>query len=239
MEAIHTYRHVVPKSVVEDFEKIAIKVSKKMSLKKLGFIALMIDKSKNEFHDIDLLMFPKKDAKLGEAMIELVKYYNAIEKELQKNNERYFLATCPKMVMQEFMYYIASIEEGHAGLIPIHSMFFPDYKSFLAMSPKKFAKKVELGQDIILLHGDFSEVKKIKPLPQRKLEPYFFVLDFELNARIKTFPRHIIRASTEHLFNYLKVKYNIPIKDKIPHNVNELEKEFTKLMRTLDKRTYK
>jgi len=219
-------------------EKALRSVIKRKKPKKLGFIAIMIDYKKKEHHDIDLIIFPKKTAKLGEALIELVELYNAVEKELQTKHERYYLATCPKMAMQQLIYYISALEEGAAGLIPIHSMFFPDYKSFTRFSPAKFWKKVEKGTNIISLHDNFESIKEIPSIPQKKLEPYFFILDFELNARIKTFPRHLIRSTTQHMFDYLRIKYNINIKDKLPHDIKQIEKEFKKLMKQLDKVTY-
>lgn len=238
MEVLNTYRHIVPKEVIEHFREAVKSVLRQRNFKKLGFIGLMVDWKKKQHHDIDLIIFPSNDAKIGEAMIELIKFYNLVEKELQKKHERYYLATCPKMAMQEYMYYISSIEEGAAGLVPVHSMFFTNYHDFKAISPKGFSTKVEKGITLETLHGEFSKLKSAKALPQKKLEPYFFVLDFELNARIKTFPRHIIRTSTEHLFKYLKIKYNLPINDKIPHDVGEVEREFVKLMKRLDKKTY-
>lgn len=236
METIHTYRHVVPKEVIDDFERAVKIVLQNNKFNKLGMIGLMIDYEKEVQHDIDLVIFPSSIAKIGEAMIELMKFYRLVEKELQKKNERYYLATCPKMAMQEFMYYIASLEEGATGLIPVHSMFYTNYRDFVKLSPKKFVEKFE--KIVIILHGSLEEARKIKALPQRKIEPYFFVLDFELNARIKTFPRHLIRTSTEHLFHYLKVKYSLPLNEKIPHNIVEIEKDFIKLMKTLDEKTY-
>lgn len=238
MEVIHTYRHIIPKEVIEHFEEAAKEVLRKNKPKNLGFIALMVDSERKEHHDIDMIVFPNSKAKIGEAMIELVEFYNSIEKELKVKHERYYLATCPKMAMQQLIYYISALEEGAAGLIPVHSMFFTDYKSFTKISPAKFWKKVEKGIDIVPLHGNFESVKKTIPLPPKKLEPYFFVLDFELNNRIKTFPRHLIRSSAQHLFDYLRLKYNIEIKDKLPHNVEEIDKEFIKIMKNLDKITY-
>ncbi len=236
METIHTYRHVLSKKIIIEFEDSVKNILKKNKFSKLGFIGIMVDYEKKEHHDIDIIIFPSEKAKIGEAMIELVKFYDLVEKDLQKKNERYYLATCPKMAMQEFMYYLAGIEEGSAGLIPVHSMFFTSYKDFKSISPKGFVKKFESHSRA--LHGNIEQAKKLSGISQKKLEPYFFILDFELNARIKTFPRHLIRTSTEHLFHYLKVKYQIPIKEKIPHTIKEIEKDFIKLMKRLDKRTY-
>ena len=121
-------------------------------------------------------------------------------------------------------------------MIPVHSMFYANYKDFLRLSPKTFLKTIK--PNLIALHGNLNDMKKLKVLPQKRLEPYFFVLDFEMNSRIKTFPRHLVRTSAESLFEYLNKKYNIKAPKEIPHDINEIEKEFVLLMKELDKRTY-
>ena len=115
-------------------------------------------------------------------------------------------------------------------------MFFANYRDFSKLSPKSFVKKVE--ENIQVIKGNLKSMNKLPKLSQKKLEPYFFVLDFEMNSRIKTFPKHLIRSSTEALFEYLKKKYDIGISEKIPHNVLEIEREFVKLMHKLDEKTY-
>jgi len=122
-------------------------------------------------------------------------------------------------------------------LIPIHSLFFPDHKSFLRLNPHNFTKSIK--SNLIKLKGKFDNTKELKELSQEKLEPYFIILDFEMNARIKTFPRHNVRASAESLFNYLKDKYNIKVDDKIPTKIEEIEKQLIKLMRKIDEINYK
>jgi hypothetical protein len=236
METVNQYRHIVDKKTAKIFEKALKKVVSENKPKKLGFLGIIQSTKKEYHHDIDVLIFPGKKAKLGEALIELIKIYDKVEAEIKKENERYYLATCPMMSMQQLIYYIATIEEGSAGLIPIHSLFFPNYRDFKRFNPRDFQK--EIKKHLISIYGDFDVIKELPELPQEILEPYFFVLNFELNARIKTFPRHSMRASAEHLFNYLKTKYRIQINDKVPHNPKEIEKEFIKLMRKLDKITY-
>lgn len=59
-----------------------------------------------------------------------------------------------------------------------------------------------------------------------------------MNAKTKTFPRHLIRSSAESLFSYLERKYSIPIKNKKLHNIKEIEKELENILRYLDKITY-
>ncbi len=96
----------------------------------------------------------------------------------------------------------------------------------------------EIKKSLIILHGNFNIIKKLPKISQKKLDPYFFVLDFEMTSRIKTFPRHLIRASAESLFSYLKSKYGIKINDKIPSSIPEVHKEFKRLLKLLDQRTY-
>jgi len=59
-----------------------------------------------------------------------------------------------------------------------------------------------------------------------------------MSARIKTFPRHNIRASAESLFSYLNDKYKIKTPKKIPSKIEDIQIEFIKLLRELDKITY-
>ncbi len=236
METIHTYRHVIEVEIVKLFEEAIKTVIKRQPPKKFGFLGLVADYNKTLHHDIDLLIFPTMNAKIGESLIELTEFYSEIEKELKKKHERYYLATCTKKIMQELVYYLAGLEEGAPGLIPVHSLFFPDYPSFKRVNPISFEH--EIKKHLIPLYGRFDIIKKIKPIPQEKLEPYFVILDFEMSARIKTFPRHNIRSSAESLFHYLKDKYGIKVINKLPHDIKEIEEEFVRLMRTLDERTY-
>ncbi len=236
METIHSYRHIIDSETAKLFENALKETIKKSPPKKLGFIGLILDYNKKEHHDLDVLIFPSKEAKIGEAIIELTELYAKIEKKLKEKNERYYLATSARKITQELTYYLAGLEEGTASLIPIHSLFFPDYKSFKKFNPSNFEK--EIKKSLITIHGKFDIIKEVKnDIPQEKLEPYFVILDFELNARIKTFPRHNIRASAESLFTYLKDKYGIKVKEKI-HNIDEIENEFKILMKKLDEITY-
>lgn len=236
METVQQYRNIIDSKTRNLFEGALKKVISHKKPKKIGFIGIIASPKKEYHHDIDVLIFPGKNTKIGESLIELIEIYDAVEKEIKKENPRYYLVTCPLMTMQQLIYYIASIEEGSAGIIPIHSLFFTNYRDFKKFNPVDFQK--EISKNLISIHGEFDIIKNIKALPQKKLEPYFFILNFELNARIKTFPRHAIRTSAEHLFNYLSNKYHILINDKVPHDTKEIEKEFIKLMKRLDKITY-
>ena len=236
METIQQYRHFIDRETAELFESTLRKVVSKHKPKKLGFVGIIDSPKKEYHHDIDVLIFPSKKAKIGEALIELVKLYDRVDAELKKKHKRHYLVTCPMMSMQELIYFIASIEEGSAGLIPIHSLFFTNHRDFKKFNPKEFQK--EMIKQLVTIYGDFSIIKELETLPQKKLEPYFFVINFELNARIRTFPKHSIRASAEHLFHYLRTKYDLKISDEVPHNTHEIEKEFIKLMKQLDRITY-
>jgi hypothetical protein len=236
METIHNYRHTIDRERALIFEDALKRAIKETHLKYIGFVGLIIDYKKKEFHDLDVLIFPSEKAKIGEAILELLQLYNKVENILKEKNERHYVVTCSRKTMQELIYYLAGMEEGNAGLIPIHSLFFPDYKSFLRINPKKFNKDIQ--KKLITLFGDFEIIKKIKAIPQEKLEPYFVILDFELSARIKTFPRHNIRASAESLFSYLEDKYHVPHIKKVPHDIKEIEMAFENVIKKLDMLTY-
>lgn len=236
METVKEYRHIIDRKTKEIFLESFKCAIKKINKNKFSFIGIVGSIEKEISHDIDILIFPGIKTKIGESIIELAKLYELTEKELKKRHKRYFLVACPKFIMQEMTHHIAAVEEGAAGMIPVHALFFTNYRDLKKFSPKKFIKNIK--KDMITLHGDFNNVKRIKALSQKKLEPYFWVLDFEMNSRIKNFPRHLIRTSAEALFEYLREKYHIKTKEEIPHDVKEIKKEFIKLMKELDKRTY-
>jgi len=156
METIHNYRHIIDSETAKLFEQSIKEAIQKNKPKNIGFIGLILDYKKGTHHDLDVLVFPSKNAKIGESLIELMNLYEEIEKLLKKANERYYLATSSKKVMQELIYYLASIEEGSAGLIPIHSLFFPDYKSFKKFNPSKFEETIK--DKVIPIYGKFELV---------------------------------------------------------------------------------
>jgi len=236
MEKIEEYRHIITKEVKEIFLESFKSAIEKIDKKKFSFIGVIGSIKKDKSHDIDVVILPSKNTKLGEAMIELAKIYELTEQNIKKHHERYYIVTCPKLAMQEMVYYLAGTEEGAAGMIPVHSMFYANYNDLKRLSPKSFIKRMK--ENLITLHGSLKEAKSLPQLPQEKLEPYFFLLDFEMSSRIKNFPRHLIRASAESLFDYLKKKYQMKINEKIPHNIEEINKEFIKLLKILDKQTY-
>ncbi len=237
METKTQYRRLVDKKTAKDFQDSLEKAISQKKPKNIGFIGLVHDYDKKDHHDIDVLLFPSPNAKIGEALIEITELYDQVEKDLQKKNKRYYLVTCPLLTMQQMVYYLASIQEGSAGMIPIHSLFFPDYKSFKERPPKRFETAIK--KNLVPIFGEYDVFKKLKnDIPQEMLEPYFFILNFELSARIKTFPRHNVRASAEHLFEYLRSKYNLQITSETPHSIKDIKKEFIKLMKKLDGITY-
>lgn len=236
MEHIQQYRHFIPKEVKEKFLDSFKKAIKKIDKKKFGFIGIIGSFEEEKSHDIDILIFPSKKSRIGETIIELMKLYDETEKELKKHHERYYLSVSPRLDQQEMTYYLSSLEEGSAGLIPIHSLFFTNYNDIKKLPPKDFLKSVK--NKSLVLHGNWEIIKELPVLSQKKLEPYFFILNFEMKARIKTFPRHLIRASAESLSEYLKKKYNLKVKNTVSHDIRKLEKEFTSLMNQLDKKTY-
>ena len=235
-----------PKATEEDFRFRYLKVDWFFPNHLHNVLIQIQEMSKKYFDDIDIqtclyaglfhdagLVYKRESANPTGHENRSVEY---AEIELKKHHERYYIAASPKKAIQELIYYLSSIEEGAAGLVPVHSLFFTNYDDFVNFNPKGFMK--EIKKNLITLHGNFDIIKKLPKLPQKKLDPYFFVLDFEMTSRIKTFPRHLIRASAESLFAYLKSKYNIKVNDKIPSSISEVHKECIRLIKLLDERTY-
>ena len=237
METILEYRHIIDKKTKEIFLDSLRKVIKKLDLKEIGFVGVLGSLKKEYSHDIDILIFPSIKSRIGDSIISVSKFYDELEKELKNYHERFYPVVAPRKNMQEMIYYLAGLQEGGAGLIPIHSLFFTDYKSFNNFNPKNFQK--EIKKTLITLYGNFDVIKKLKnDISQKKLEPYFWILDFEMSSKLKTFPRHLIRTTSESLFSYLKSKYHLKISKEKFHDMDDIEKEISRILKELDNKIY-
>ena len=237
METIQQYRPIIDKKTKGVFMKTVKDMISNNKFSDIGFIGIVGSIDEEYSHDIDLLIFPAKNSKIGDSISSIVKFYNVLDKEIKRHHERFYIAITPKKSTQEMVYYLASLQEGGAGLIPIHSLFFPDYKSFKKFNPENFQK--EIKKDLITLYGEFEVINEIRnDISQSKLEPYFAILDFEMSSKLKTFPKHLIRTSAESLFSYLHSKYNIPISKKKHHKLLEIEREIFRILKYLDSVTY-
>lgn len=236
MEQMSEYRHIIEEKTKGIFIDSMKKALEKTKLNNIGFIGIAGSYGKKISHDIDVLIFPTENAKIGEAIIEVSDLYDKIENLMKSYQKRFYLALASRKIMQEMTYYISSLEEGGAGMIPVHSLFFPDMKSFKRLNPKNFQKSIE--NDILVLYGSFDVIKNRKEILQEKLEPYFFIMDFELMSKTKTFPRHLIRTNAESLFSYLRDKYSVPISKEKFHEITDIKKEVEKILRYLDDITY-
>jgi len=236
METLDSYRHKINKNLKKEFYKSFKEAIANIDIKKFGFIGIIGSFDKKESHDIDILIFPSKGAKLGETIIEIENLYSETEKNLRKINNKYYIAASPKKSIQELVYYLSSLQEGSIGLIPVHSLFFINYRDFKKFNPKDFEKQIK--KDLITFYGDFDIIKQLPNLPGKILEPYFFILEFDMASRIKSFPKHLVRASAESLFEYLHKKYGIEVRDEPPYKIEDIHKDFRKLLYILDKKTY-
>lgn len=238
MENINTYRNIVDEKTKRIFENALKKTISKFDLKNIGFIGIIGSYKKEVSHDIDIIIFPSEKAKIGEFIISVSDFYDALEEELKKHHERLFISVSPRKILQEMTYYLSSIQEGTTGLIPVHSLVFFDLKSFEKFNPEDF--KEEIKKTLITLYGDFNIIYRLRnDIPQKKLEPYFLILDSEINSKIKSFPRHLIRANAESLFSYLNSKYGLRISAKKNHNLKDIKNKLTMILRDLDKELYK
>lgn len=237
MEILNEYRHVLDRKTKNLFIKSLKRTIKKADLRNIGYIGVIGSVDKRWSHDIDVLIFPSEEAKIGEAIISVAEFYDMLEEDVKKHHERFYLSASPRKAMQEMIYYLASLQEGGAGMIPVHSLFFPDWKSFKKFNPENILKTIKT--EVKTLYGDFKIIKKIRnDIPFKQLEPYFVILDFEMNIKMDTFPRHLVRTSAESLFTYLKSNYKLKTKKKKFHRIKEIEVELRRLLRELDRKVY-
>ena len=130
METLQEYRHVIDKKTKEIFLKAFKSAINKINKKKFGFIGLVGSINEDRSHDIDVIIFPNFNVELGDAIIEYSKLYDVADKELKKYHKMYYVASTQKFAMQELVYHLAVGQEGSAGMIPVHSMFFTNYRDF-------------------------------------------------------------------------------------------------------------
>lgn len=237
METLNEYRHIVDKKTKKVFVDSLKDLIKEFNLRNIGFVGVLGSHKEDYSHDIDILIFPSEKAKIGEFIISVMDFYVKLEEKLKKHHERLFISCSPRKILQEMTYYLSSLQEGGAGLIPVHSLAFVDLKSFEQFNPEDFKK--EIKKNMIALHGKFEIINKLKNnIPQKKLEPYFLILDFEMNSKLKSFPRHLVRSNAESLFSYLKSKYGIMADISKIHNLEEIKPEILRILYELDRQVY-
>ena len=98
METIHQYRHIIDKEVKDVFIKSIKETIKKSNIKNIGFIGIIGSLKEEYSHDIDVLIFPAKKAKIGEAIVSVSKFYEALERILRRHHERFYPVVAPKKI---------------------------------------------------------------------------------------------------------------------------------------------
>lgn len=231
-------RYLVERDAAKIYEDSLKKAIKSSTFKNLGFVGFVFNYAKSEDYSINIITLPKGEGKIGHALIELDKLYKKTEQILKRKRKfHYYQSISPKQIMHEMIHESSVEEEGKEGLLPIHSIFYPNYRDFKKFTPKKFIKELEIH--MISLFGKFDIIKKLPTRSQEKLEPYFLILHSIIGTEIKTKSKREIRATTDSLFEFLKDKYGLNFSHKIPQTKKEMEKLFYFLMEELDKRTYK
>ena len=66
MKSMQSYRHVIDLKTKEIFVNCLKKIVKEIDMEKIGFVGV-IDSKKEFSHDIDVLIFPSKNARIGES----------------------------------------------------------------------------------------------------------------------------------------------------------------------------
>jgi len=104
---------------------------------------------------LDVLVFPSQQAGVGEAIIAMNAFYRALDARLQAEEDLY-LATFPRKILQPEVVHIIGQQRGQRNRMPTHTLFFPDFRSFLAFNPIGFLESISSKQEVIC--GDFDAV---------------------------------------------------------------------------------
>ena len=217
------------------YEQLLKKSIKSLKIKNIGFVGLL-KPSDSCNYDLDTIILPSLKGRVGSSLIEIMNLIEKIDNLLKKRKERYFLSVSPKKIMHQMVYGFATTEEGEEGLLPVHIIYFPDYKSFKKIPPKIFFEEIKTG--LIPVYGKFEIVRELKNIKQEKLDPYFVVLNSVLGTKIRTLSQRDERAAIKSLLDYLNEKYGVSIKIKIPETEKQRKDLFVQIMKKLDKITY-
>jgi hypothetical protein len=231
-----SYRHIIDSDIKAAFRNAFSEALEIVDKKKFGLVGLFGSFANSHSHDIDVVIAPSRNARIGDSYLECSKLFDETSRILKEIDKKYYIVASRKMVMQEFMYHIAVGQEGEKGMIPVHFIFFTSYHEMQKIFPKSFTE--DMQKNLIVLHGNINSINVIPSLSQEKLVPYYYIMEIEISTLLRVFPNHLVRRSIEHLFNHLGRRYNIPIPNEIPHDIDGIRKEFESLVLTIDEMTY-
>ncbi len=230
------YRQTVDREEKKLFESCLEESIDRIEPQEIGFIGITGSWERSISHDIDLLSFPDKDADIGSAFIELNRIYEEVEELLKEENDDYYLVESPRKSMQDQTHYIASIKEGEEGMFPVHSLFFPDYRSFKEMNHEGFIQEIEKKRDFKQKFGEFDLLYELdsEDIREERMTNYRFLLEFNLHTKARHFPEKALKASARSFLPYMKHTRNLRIDNESPESREEVVEEIEKLARRLD-----
>ena len=231
----HPKRYLVDNESAKIYEEILKKAIKIVKPKNIGFIGFIFDYMKIKDFYLTTLFFPSKTGKIGESLIEMKKIDQKVNNFIKNKKGNYHVSISPKKLTHEMIHGFSTLEEGEEGLLPVHQLYFTNYKDFKKIPPKSFFESLK---NMETLYGNFEDIKKRKDVTLQKLSPYLFILHSVLGTNIKTLLKNDEKAAIESLFEYLEQKYDLKINHKIPSIVKQKEQLFIKIMKELDKKTY-
>ena len=225
-------RRKITNQKVEKFRTSLEKSLKDIDRSKIGYVSLIGSVDSNaSVHDIDIMMFPSKNAGMGESILEMNRFYDCLDERLQRDQGLY-IATCPKKILQPETYHIIGQEKSNEKMIPLHTLFYPDYCSFNAINPVDFKEKI--NNSLIPLIGEFDNITERENIPQKVLEPYFFIIAHQIPLIADRYPEKLVEQKTLEVLDYLETHYDISDIDK-PRNLSDCKKVIKEALNMLDK----
>jgi hypothetical protein len=196
------YREEIPPEYVAAFKNAIAKAVREVDQSKLGYIGLvgsgLVDAA--PVHDIDVLVFPSVGARVGESMLAMNRMYRRLD-EILDEEEGLFIAPCPRKILQAETNHIIGQTRGFPNKLSTHTLFFPDYRSFLRHNPPRFLRSVM--QTSLGLHGDFGVIKERDNSPLQELERYFLIADYQIPLVYDRYPDVLVLQKTEEIIDCL------------------------------------
>ncbi len=209
-----TYRQEISPERVEKFRQAVYRTASEADRSKLGYIGLIgtaLTKEK-PVHDVDVLVFPSASANVGEAIISMNNFYHSLDARIQ-TDEGLYLATCPRKILEPEVNHIISQIRGRDCKISTHTLFFPDFRSFQQINPIGFLESITQNAEAVV--GDFDSIRRTTEKPQKQLDPYFLIADFQVPLVADRYPKQLLLEKTQDICDYLAKHYGV----KKPRNL--------------------
>ncbi len=228
------YRQLISPQDVEKFRQAVYATIPEVDRAKLGYIGLLGSaNSRGRFvHDLDVLVFPTPEAGIGEAVLAMNKFLQTVDARLQKDGGLY-LATCPRKILQPEVQHIISQVRGAANKLSTHTIFFPDYRSLTRISPQDFMRTISENSEAVL--GNFDVIRQRQDKPQKTLEPYFFMTDYQIALVADRYPEQLTLEKTEDILAYLTKNYGLRAQTVMPRTPADCAKVMDEVLLELDR----